>query len=242
MKIFYDFHIHSALSPCGDEDMTPNNIVNMAVLKGLNAIALTDHNSVLNCPATLKAAEGTGLCVLPGMELCTAEEIHVLCLFPSLDAAMRFHKTVSENYLPVKNKPEIFGRQLIMDENDEIVGVEETLLNVATGISVDRVGEMAKREGGVALPAHIDRPSYSLTAVFGEIPENLGFNCIEISQSGDFEKLQKQYPNIAKFSRLKNSDAHYLENISEAENAIFADECTPPAIIEAIRNNFIKKQ
>ena len=105
MKVRYDLHIHSCLSPCGDRDMTPNNIVNMALLAGLDMIALTDHNSCKNCPAFLRVAEQAGLVALPGMELCTAEECHVVCLFPTLDAAMAFDAMVETTLPPEENRP-----------------------------------------------------------------------------------------------------------------------------------------
>ncbi len=234
MKIYYDFHIHSALSPCGDNDMTPNNIVNMAALKGLSAIAVTDHNSVRNCEAAIKAASGLDLCVLAGMELCTAEEIHVLCLFSSLEGARAFFEEVKKNYLPVKNRPEIFGAQLVMDENDEVVDNEDTLLTMSTLIPIGDVAALAKKHGGIAIPAHIDRPSYSLTAVLGAIPEDLGFGQIEISQKGNIAELEKLYPNLSKFGRLTNSDAHYLENIAEPENTLEVNSLTAEEIIKAI--------
>ena len=239
MKIYYDFHIHSALSPCGDEDMTPNNIVNMAALKGLNAIAVTDHNSVLNCRAAIKAAAELDLCVLPGLELCTAEEIHILCLFALPDDAEAFYEEVKNNFMPIKNKPDIFGRQLIMDENDEVVGEEEILLTMATRISVNDVPHLVEKYGGVAIPAHVDRPSYSMTAVFGELPDYLGFGCIEVSQKGDIDDVRKKYPNVISFARICNSDAHYLENISEPENVLEVEKCEPKEILRAIRKNFI---
>ncbi len=234
MKIYYDFHIHSALSPCGDNDMTPNNIVNMAVIKGLNAIAVTDHNSVRNCEAAIKAAQGLPICVLPGMELCTAEEIHVLCLFSSLEDAYGFFEEVRAKYMPVKNRPEIFGRQLVMDENDEVVGEEEILLTMSTGVQIGECAPLAKRYNGVAIPAHIDRTSYSLISVLGAVPDDLGFNRIEISSTGDINLLEAQYGSLEKFGRLKNSDAHYLENISEPENTLEVKLCTAEEIIRAI--------
>ena len=118
MAFSYDFHIHSCLSPCGDDDMTPANIAGMASVKGLSVIAVTDHNSCKNCPAVLKAAEDCGITAIAGMELCTAEEVHVVCLFKSLEAALDFDSYVHRHIMPIKNRPDIFGRQQIMDEND----------------------------------------------------------------------------------------------------------------------------
>ena len=120
--LYYDLHIHSCLSPCGDKDMTPANIAGMAAVKGLDVIALTDHNSCRNCPAAMRHAEDLGITLIPGMELTTSEEVHVVCLFPTLEAAMDFDQYVYLHLLPVKNRPDIFGEQLILDEKDQITG------------------------------------------------------------------------------------------------------------------------
>ena len=122
--IYYDFHIHSALSPCGDKDMTPNNIVNMAAIIGLDAIAISDHNSVGNVRAAMKVGEQVGVKVLAGMEVETAEEIHVLTLYETMEAAEEVAKRVYDALPDIKNRPEIFGNQYYMDENDNIVGEE----------------------------------------------------------------------------------------------------------------------
>ena len=119
IPLYYDLHIHSCLSPCGDDDMTPGNIVGMAAVKGLDVIALTDHNSCKNCPAAMYHGKEYGVTVIPGMELCTAEEVHVVCLFPSLEDAMAFDAYVYGHMLPVKNKEHIFGKQQIINEKDE---------------------------------------------------------------------------------------------------------------------------
>ena len=140
MRIAYDLHLHSCLSPCGDRDMTPSNLVNMARLAGLDCIALTDHNSCLNVPAARKAAEGTGLTVVPGMELCTAEEAHVVCLLPTEAAALEFSAAVRRTLPDVENRPEIFGEQLILDEEEGLLGQEELLLATTPERAVLSVG------------------------------------------------------------------------------------------------------
>ena len=128
----YDLHIHSALSPCGDEDMTPNNIANMAYLKGLDVIAVTDHNSCRNVSAVQKCGANAGVTVIPGMEVETSEEVHMVCLFKSLNDAYEMEDYVTAHLPVIKNKPEIFGRQLVMDENDQITDIKENLLITAT--------------------------------------------------------------------------------------------------------------
>lgn len=214
MRLTYDFHIHTALSPCGDNDMTPGNLAGMAALAGLDAIAVTDHNSCGNCAAVLEAARGTGLLVLPGMELCTAEEAHVVCLFPALEGALAFEAAVRPTLPPVENRPDIFGEQLLLDAQDGIVGREPLLLTTASGISVDEVLGLARKHGGTAFPAHIDRPSYSVTAALGDLPP-LGFAAVEITARGDVEALCAQYREARGKILLCDSDAHYLHQIPD---------------------------
>lgn len=234
MKIFYDLHIHSCLSPCGDNEMTPNNIVNMALLSGLNAIALTDHNSCGNCAATAAVAAQAGLTFLPGMELCTMEEAHVVCLFPTLRAALDFEQQVVAPTLPpIPNRPDIFGEQILCDEEDEPIGTKDVLLTTASGISVDDVVKLVRAHGGAAIPAHIDRPSYSVTAVLGDLPA-VGFAAVEITAKGDIPTLKAQYAEIGDKPLLLSSDAHYLEDIREAGAWLELAENTPEAIVAAL--------
>ena len=210
MSIFYDLHIHSALSPCGDEDMTPNNIVNMALLKGLDVIAVTDHNSCGNLRAVTEVA-GDRLLVLPGMEVETAEEVHVLCYFPTIAACEGMWQVLKENRLPIKNKPEIFGRQLYMDAEDEIVGEEEYLLTTASTLSIEEVFGTAQTLGGIAVPAHIDRTSYSVISNLGFLPPHLPVTAVEITER-NLESWQKDWSG---YTILCDSDAHYLGDIAE---------------------------
>ena len=233
MKLYYDFHIHSCLSPCGDEEMTPNNLVNMAQLSGLSAIALTDHNACGNCAAAAAVAAEIGLTFLPGMELCVAEEAHVVCLFPTVEAALSFESAVMPTLPPVQNRPDIFGEQQLRDSEDRVVGLYPTLLTTASGISVDEVLKLARSYGGTAFPAHIDRPSYSVTAALGDVPP-LGFGAIEITKSGDVSTLQEQYAEVKNKILLQNSDAHRLEDIQEAGPFLELPDASPSTIIAAL--------
>lgn len=127
MKFYYDLHIHSCLSPCADDSMTPASIAGTAKLGGLDICALTDHNSVKNCPAFSCACDFYGVIPLFGMELTTSEDVHMICLFSSLDTASEFGSFVDDVRIGYRNKPDIFGRQLIMDEDDNVIGEEENL-------------------------------------------------------------------------------------------------------------------
>ncbi len=213
MKLFYDLHIHSALSPCGDEDMTPNNIVNMAYLKGLDVIAVTDHNSADNIRSTTKAAKGK-ITVIPGIEVTTSEEVHVLCYFGSIEGAEDMGAFLKKNMQGIKNRPDIFGRQLIFDEWDNIKDEEEELLINAVNLDIYQVQKAVKERNGIFVPAHIDRSSYSITSNLGFLPPDLPVDGLEITAEGTAE-YRKKYTDC---EVLTSSDAHYLENIAEQEH------------------------
>lgn len=235
MRLWYDFHLHSCLSPCGDDEMTPYNLVNLAKLLGYDVIALTDHNTVGNCAAAMTAGEQAGLLVLPGMELCTAEEIHMVYLFPSLDRAEAFGGFIRATLPPVGNKPEIFGRQLYMDETDNILGSEDCLLVTASSVSVEDAVSLAKEYGGYCFPAHIDRASYSVLSSLGAISPGLGFNAAEISLGGDPDELRAKHPILEGMRILRSSDAHYLENMPEPRWVIRPQEATPASVLTLLQ-------
>lgn len=228
MQLYYDFHIHTALSPCGDNDMTPNNIVNMALIKGLNAIAVTDHNSCKNVRACMELGREGGLLVIPGMELETSEEIHVICLFPTIEQAIEFDRQVESHLSSVKNKPDVFGRQYILDEADEIQGEIEGLLITATSIDLSQGVSLVHSCGGVAIPAHIDKGANSVLSNLGLMPEDLDINYVELSRRAAPDFMDANRRRFFKeYKTLHNSDAHYLGDISEPVNSIIIDGETP---------------
>lgn len=236
MKLFYDLHLHSCLSPCGDNEMTPYNLVNMAKILGFDIIALTDHNSTKNCRAAVSAGEKANLTVVPGAELCTSEEIHVVCLFPSVEAAEKFGEHVFNLIPKIKNKPKIFGDQFIMNDEDEILGSEELLLTTASSVSIDAVPELVKKFGGVCFPAHIDRSSYSIISALGTFGEELNVKAFELTPDADINEYLQKYPATKGKLCLRNSDAHYLENMRLPENTIDLPENSAPALIEYLKN------
>ena len=235
MKINYDFHIHSCLSPCGDNDMTPQNIVNMARIMGYDAIALTDHNTSRNCPAVIKVGEEVGITVIPGMELCTSEEVHIVCLFHGLQNALDFSDYVYSTLPPVKNRPSVFGDQLICNEQDEVIGTEEKLLITASGISCMKVVETVKKYGGICYPAHIDRSSFSIISNLGTIDEAFGFSCAEIFDITKEKELKEAHPYLNSLKIISDSDAHYLEKMRLPEQTIEIPENTVNAILEYLK-------
>lgn len=237
INIYYDFHIHSCLSPCGDMDMTPNNLVNMAKLLGHDAIALTDHNTARNCPAAAAVAEQLDMLFVPGMELCTSEEAHIVCLFPDVDSALAFSDEVEQRTPFFRNDPDKLGKQVIMDEDDEIIGEIEGSLLMASDISIDEVPALIGSYGGVAYPAHIDRDSYSVIASLGVFPEFSGYTACEITGAGDVAALTADNPCIGLMPKILSSDAHYLENMIERSASVELPERTAKCLIEAIKGN-----
>lgn len=235
MKLYYDLHIHTGLSPCGDSDMSPNNIVNMALLKELDCIAITDHNACGNVRAVMEAAAGTELLVIPGMEVETAEEIHVLCLFPHLESATAVWEAVDKSLPGIRNKEEIFGRQLFFDSADNVTGSCDKLLVTATGLSLYELFPLVEGAGGVAIPAHIDRSSYSIVSSLGSIPPDLDIGLVEFSKTADPEAFIHEYEASfpQRLAYLQNSDAHYLGDISERERYLEFEEA--PNAEEVIR-------
>lgn len=231
MKLRYDLHLHSCLSPCGDMDMTPNNLVGMAKLLGYDIIALTDHNSCRNTPAAVEVGQRLGITVVPGMELCTREEAHVVCLFPTVEAALDFGRWVEEHSPKIPNRPEIFGEQAVLDAEDQPIGKVEQLLIAAADIGVYEVLPLVRSYGGTAFPAHVDKDSYSITASLGSIPSEIGFPTVELSPRADREKMLTLYPELAGMRLLQDSDAHYLENMPDPGPMLELEENTPACLI-----------
>ena len=221
---YYDLHIHSCLSPCADNDMTPNNIAGMAALKGLQIVALTDHNSCKNCPAFFEACKRLGLIPVAGMELSTAEDIHVVCLFEALDDAMRFDEALHSHIANIPNRPEIFGDQLILDGEDVQTGTEDKLLISATDLWMSDAIALARSFGAHVHPAHIDREANGMIAVLGDIPAEYGFACVEYNGSERIEQIKSDYAVARDAKHVVSSDAHHLWDISEADNFIELDD------------------
>lgn len=230
MRLYYDLHFHSCLSPCGDEEMTPANLAGMCKLAGLEVVALTDHNSTGNCPSFCSAAAERGLLALPGMELCTREEIHVICLFADLDRATDFGAYVRDRLPGVPNDPLIFGHQLYMDDEDTVLGEEPRLLGGAADIGVDEVAALMRSYGGVAYPAHVDRPSFSLLHCLGAWDPGLGFPLAECSACCPAD-LVARAPSMGGVATITGSDAHYLDQVRGASHSMELAEYATGAVI-----------
>lgn len=234
MKLSYDLHIHSCLSPCGDNDAIPGNIAGMASLIGLDVIALTDHNTCKNCAAFLRAAEAYGVAALPGMELTTMEEIHVLFYFRSLADAMAFDAYVEPRILPIPNRPRFFGDQILIDDQNEPCGTFDTLLISATDISFDEAFRLAASFHAVAVPAHINKGSTSVLSQLGMIPPEAAFRIAEVQKPEDILSLQERHPILQQCRFLTSSDAHALDQLQEPVHRIEVSARSGEAVFDAL--------
>ena len=236
-RYYYDLHLHSCLSPCGDDDNTPNNIAGMASLCGLNIIALTDHNTCKNCPAFFEAAKRYGIIPIAGMELTTAEDIHVVCLFEELENAMAFDREIDKRRMKIENRKDIFGNQYILDGEDNRIGEEKYLLPNATSVSLEEAFGLVQSFGGISYPAHIDRQSNGIISVLGTFPEAPDCNIIEINQKEKVEEYVKKYSLEGK-RVIISSDAHYLTDMRDKENFFELDD--EPYSSALVRSNLFK--
>jgi hypothetical protein len=214
--------------------MTPANLAAMCMLAGLNVVALTDHNTTGNCRAFCRAAENQGLLALPGMELTCQEEVHVVCLFDDVEQAEGFGAEVYERLPPMENDTAVFGRQLYVNEYDDPRGEEPRMLAGASTIGVYEAAELVRKWGGVAYPAHIDRPSFSLIANLGLWDPAMGFHLAELSRHGDPAEWGRR-PDLAGVPFVTSSDAHYLHEIPDAIHTLEVAERTPEAVLDALR-------
>lgn len=228
MRIYYDLHIHSVLSPCAEDEMTPNNIVNMAWLKGLKAIAITDHNQCGNLDALQELAAQKDILLIPGMEIESKEGVHLLCYFKKIEDAKEIAQKIY-GLLPDIDCTSFFGKQQIMNSKDEEVSRIKKLLISSLPLSVQEIAELVREKDAILGYAHIFRTSNGVISVLGFIPEEPELPFVEINES---KKEIDSYNQS--FRIISNSDAHRLVDISEAVNFIDIDEITIDGIFKYI--------
>ncbi len=212
----YDLHVHSCLSPCADEDMTPCNIAGMAHLNGLEIVALTDHNSTRNAAAFFPACEAYGIVPVAGAELTTAEDIHLVALLPSLTAAAAFEQRLSPLRMRVPNRTDVFGTQVVMDADDVPVDTEPYFLPAATSLPLEDAAALVGEYGGVCYPAHIDRESNGLLAVLGAFPDQPVFRTAELHDAQKVDLADGRQIVVC-------SDAHRLWELGDGANTLLLD-------------------
>jgi len=228
--MFVDLHIHSCLSPCADDDMTPANICGMAHIKGLNAIAVTDHNTARNLPYVKEAADYYGLILLPGMEVTTREEVHLLGYFPTVQAAVEAGEVFSSHLPPMPNNPKFFGNQFVMNTDDEVMAEETRMLIGATDLDLSECTQIIRERGGIAIPAHINRGSNGLLINLGLMPFEPEFPVVEVARSLPINEKVLKGRRV-----LHSSDAHQLGAIMEAEFDLETDRFSLGGLWDALR-------
>ncbi len=207
-----ELHIHTVLSPCAGVEMIPPLIIHTAVNRGLNMIAITDHNASENAAAVIKAAKGQDITVLPGMELQTKEEVHVLCLFDTLEQLAELQKIVDQSLPDIPNNVEYFGEQFIVDHTGEFIQRKEQLLINSTQLSFEDAYAAVASLGGLFIPAHVDRQAFGLIYHLGFVPPGLDIDALEISRHITPEAAFDKFPQLKGYTLIQSGDVHYLDD------------------------------
>lgn len=208
-----DLHIHTGASPCAAKDMTPWNIVRMAQLEGLSLIAITDHNTAANAGAVMEVGEKLGLAVLPGIEVQTREEVHLIAIFPTLEATLAFEEFIWRHLPDIRNRPEVFGQQILYDGEDRQIGSIERLLLQSVTLRVEEVGAAIIAHEGLTIAAHINRRSFGLIGQLGLVPGGLHLDAVELDRSFPYKRFAAEYASLVDYPVLHSSDAHRLTDL-----------------------------
>ena len=231
-----DMHMHTVLSPCGDLLMSPKNIVEMALSRGLDIIAITDHNSTLMCKIIHDYALPYNITVIPGVEVNTKEEVHCLAYFHNFEQVNEFQIYLDQHLPFVKNNVDYFGHQVVVDANELIIDEIDKLLIAALDVSIDEVCKKVHETGGLFIPAHIDRPKYSIISQLGFIPPDLKVDAVELSRHTTVDDFIKQNPFYSEYAFIQSSDAHFVENIGDPYTVFELEAPTLTEIALALHN------
>ncbi len=226
VEFIADLHIHTCLSPCAELSMTPRDIVEKAASMGINIIAVCDHNSAENVAVTHGLAGAKGITVIPGMEICSSEEVHILGLFGRLEDAFKMQETVYEHLQRGENDEETFGMQVVVNGVNEVLGFNKRLLIGATDLSVNAVVDFIHSFGGLAVASHIDREGFGIVGQLGFIPAELQFDALEISRGTEPERARERFAAYRHFPWISSSDAHRLEDIGKRTTSLFLRHST----------------
>lgn len=225
--------------------MIPPLIVQTALDKGIHILAITDHNASTNVEAVIKASEGSGLMILPGIEVQTLEDVHTICLFDSIDQLYELQKIIDENLPSLPNQADHLGVQLCVDKNGDFLAYEDRLLLTSVQISLSELFQLVKELQGLFIPAHIDRDAYGLIKTLGFIPLDIPIEALEISRNTSLGQARLRYPQITNFPLIHSGDAHRLNEIlglnllpmknptiREIREVLISDQC------ESLENHF----
>lgn len=236
MKLFIaELHVHTVLSPCAEVEMIPPLIIQEAQEKGINLLAITDHNAIANITAVQKAAEGSGITVLPGMELQTREEVHALCLFDQNDRLEHFYNQIAPLLPPMQNQPDHFGEQFVVDQTGDFIRREEQLLISSADLSLDEAFGMVEALGGLFIPAHVDRKAFGLLQNLGLVPPHLAIPALEVSRHVKIDEAADKYPQLRGYPLIQSGDVHRLEEFLGV-NEFYIEAPTIAEIRLALKN------
>ena len=235
-KFKADLHIHTVLSPCADLEMSPKNIVRTAFEKGMNIIGITDHNSTLQCKTVKKIASDYGIFVLTGVEVTSKEDVHNLVFFENDEKLAEFQEFIEKKQQKIENDPLKFGFQAVVDENDLILKEIDNYLGMAIDAGIDEIEEKVHSLNGLYIPAHINRGRFSLISQLGFVPDDIKADALEIFNKTSLSKFLAENNYLNKFTFLRDSDSHYLDNIGMFYNTFYLEEPSYDEIKMALRN------
>ena len=235
-RYLLDLHIHSVLSPCGDILMTPGNIINEAARQGIDIISITDHNVTGNVKSAIELGKAKNITVIPGIEVQSREDIHLLSYFNKLNDLKKYGKIIYEGLDKIKNDEDKFGPQILVDENDEFIGKEDRLLINSTDYSINELVSLTYQHNGIPVPSHAER-SFGIIKNLGFIPDDLNISFVEMNFNETIEEYLKKFPYLKKFKLLKNSDSHYLEQISPQMAVYLKGKPTTEAVFSYFKHN-----
>ena len=229
-----DLHVHTCLSPCADLDMYPRAVVDKAVAEKLDVIAICDHNASENARFVLRSAEGKPLIVLPGMEITSSEEVHLLALFDTLDGLTKIQDVIY-GHLSGTNREEIFGCQAIVNDLDEVEGFNDRFLLGATKLSLPEIIDQVHGLGGLVIASHIDRESFSIISQLGFIDPDVHLDALEVTHHTGFKEARIKYPELSRYPFIESSDAHFINDIGQVATTIFLERGTVSELKMAFR-------
>ena len=237
-----DLHVHSVLSPCAEVEMTPRNIVWHAAEHGIDIVAITDHNACDNVAAAFEAAKGTDVIILPGMEIETKEEVHMIVLFEKMRQLTEWEKFVKQHMSGRFNDEKKFGAQFIVNAEDELISVKPEMLLTSLTSGISEVWAKVTDLGGICIASHVDRPAYSLFAQLGFIPPDVKLAAVEVSRNINPSEARLKFPEIGNLPIVTSSDAHTIEDfINGPKTMFYIDEPTLPEIQQALKGQNLRK-
>jgi hypothetical protein len=230
-----DLHIHTVLSPCGGLEMSPVNIVSLANKRELEIIGITDHNSTRHCHEVWRLARNTNLTVLPGCEMTSREEVHCLGLFEDFDALNSFQQFIDQNLILIPHNPKIFGYQVIVDANENILEELDYYLGASLNVSIEEIEQKVHELDGIFIPAHVDRPRNSLFSQLAFLPPQLQVDALQISKLADEKSIREKYRINPKISIVRFSDAHFPDDLGKTYTTFNLEEPTFAEIRKALK-------